>query len=261
MKADIRLQIEKYLADELLDDERKAFEQLLLSDANLAEDVSLSRQLNLYLANNSDTDEIPENELTRRIQDFLKSNEAKELKQHLQDIHVEATQKPKYKKLWIPLAAAAVLLLFIGLMFFNEPSNSDLYKSYYNEKDLPRLVARGTNTYLQTQGIISFQQKEYNSSIQQLTEYFIQEKKPNISMYLYRGMAYLEMDDVENAILDFDRVINSDHLDSAKGLWFKGLLYLKTNEPQKAREVFRLIVLDSSNYKYTDSLAILKALE
>ena len=261
MNLDIRLQIEKYLADELREDERKAFEKLLLSDDNLEQEVALSRQLNLYLANNSDYDKIPDNELTRSIQNFLKSNEAQELKQHLRDIHLEAIQKPKKKLRWIPWTAAAVLLLFIGLMFFKNPTNSELYERYYNEKDLPRLVSRDPSTNLQTQGIISFQQKDYDASIQQLNEYFTQEKKPNTAVYLYRGMAYLEIDDIKNAILDFDRVIHSNHLDNAKGRWFKGLAYLKVNDVEKAKEVFRLIVRDSKAFKYADSKALLESLE
>ena len=66
---------------------------------------------------------------------------------------------------------------------------------------------------------------------------------------------------VDNAISDFDKMTNSNHIDHSRGRWFKVLTFLKMNDTTRARISLEKITESSSNFKYDEALELLKKLD
>jgi len=265
MNDQLRLKIEAYLGDSMSPEEALAFEQQMAEDPQLKEEVLLSRQANLHLTGNFDS-EHPNNKYTQELRSFLDSDEAKKLKSTIQRVGNEHKLESKgahQRRRYLLVAATVALLIVssIGFFFLKDPGPEKLFAQYYTNDDLPSVITRDDGLTLFENGVLAFQDANFQEALEYFEQYENETGSKEVSLSLYRGATYLELNNSEAAIQEFDQVIASNSLDRSKGLWFKAMAYLKSKDETKAIEMLIEITEDASNFNAEEAMDILAKLK
>lgn len=257
-------QIESYLAGNLSGDELRQFEKTLAENVELRAEVELARQINLHFSGSTDVSDLPKNEYTQKLSAFLKSDEASVLKSKLRKVADEnKTSSTEQKRPRIYLIAAVLTVLVIttlGILFLGPDSSQQLYASYYSTEDLPSVISRDSENDVLQLGAEAFQENDFNASLKYFDQYFQTSDEILPSVHIYSGMAYSELGDYKNALVEFDKLINSDALDRSKGLWFKALVQLKMDDRPSAKRTLEELVNSPENFNYTEANELLSEL-
>jgi len=256
--------IEKFLRSKLSKEERILFINRLDSDVEFNNKFGFEKELFQSLneeewssVNNTESLEVKE------YQKIFKSDEVKNLKQLFKrenNVYQKGLQS-KSKSWMIYVAAASCILFFsiFSLVYFKENSQ-ELYVSYLEKTELTSVITRGSN---QKELVIAqslFENKEYKKALD-IFEKEIKNKENKIgSVYIYIGIAQMELNQFDKAVITFDKLINSDLLDSEKGYWFKALLFLKKDNYSKAELVLNKII-NEKFYNYQKAKELLKELD
>jgi hypothetical protein len=253
--------IERFLKNELSEKEKQSFLDRLSSDASLREQVDLERQLMDSLNEKSwsfleDTDH-PE---IREFEALLKSDEVKKSKQAIQDAGEAYKNKKKPTNNWFFYVAAAIAILIFSTLIFRpfEKSNSELFASYIEKNDLLGLVSRGNSDSIYAKAEASFENSEYQEVVNLLSPTLDTVKNSNV--YLYLAISQMILENYSEAEKTLDKLISSDLLDSQKGYWYKGLLYLKSDQIEKSKKELQLII-DNSYYQEKNAKKLIKKLK
>ena len=263
-------QIEKYLTGALSIEETKIFELKLKEDFELAEEVKLYKYVNNGLDEESwfDTDIDKDNLQYQRILNLANSGEGQKLQNDLLEAKESYFTKQRLKKqrtriyVAISSAAAAVIFLLMTTVLSPSQSSDELFVTHFTNNDMPSLVSRSSNNANNlSKGIQAYHNKDYQESINYFENYFAESNEINPLVYSYSGWAYAYTGDEDQAFKDFDKLANSDHLDSSKGLWFNALLHLKLNETEEAKSTLKKIVVDENNFKFAEAKEMLADLK
>ena len=92
--------------------------------------------------------------------------------------------------------------------------------------------------------------------ISTIEECELKNNSSNSNLYLYLGISQMELNQFEESQKTLNSLINSNLIDSEKGYWFKGLLYLKSNRINKAKIMLQKII-DNSYYSHLKASEIL----
>ncbi len=252
-----RLQkIEDYLANQLSEEEARLFELEIQNDPDLAKEVALAKQVNHHLSDTIGEDSVPDNEYTEKIREFVQSEEATKVREAIAKAGKEYAPAPK-KGFWnnslFRVAAIAVLFLTVaGVVYFgNNNTGPGLYAAYYSEKDVPAIIQRDETTDALENAVIKFQDENYQEALQEFEAYLSSNPENiNPNVYVYTGLSHMNLGHEEESLMEFDNLINSDALDSSKGLWFKALALLNFGEKNKAKEVLEQLVSNTSNFNF-----------
>ncbi|WP_104735650.1 tetratricopeptide repeat protein [Hanstruepera ponticola] len=199
------------------------------------------------------------------LESFLKNSKIQELKKTIQTInhkHFENKSKSKKKNRYYYLLAACLVSLLGYFVFNTSQSTLDVYTEYSDWSTLPSLTSRGeSNRDLLHSAEVAFLEQDYEKTKKMLEKYSDLNSiiDPNASLYL--GISYLETNDFDSAIGTFDKLIQSNSLDSSKGFWYKALVYLKAGDKKGAKNILKLIVKSPSNYNYEKARDILKDID
>lgn len=258
-------EIETYLGGDMSPEVMLRFEERIQGSEVLKKEVDLYDDLNHYLGKKRLNKDVPNNEYTKTLNDFLESEEAKAVREKL-----DAAKKKYYHKKnffnrnrHVFTASAAVILLMIVMRITVFPSNQSidaLYAEYYNANDLPSLVKRGDSQSDLYNGVLSFQNKSYKEALVNFETYENTSTEINTLMFLYKGMSYLELNENDKAIKAFKVVSNSNQLDSSRGFWFEVLVYLKLEDKLKVKEALEKVISNPSNFKFKEAKELLNDL-
>ena len=238
--------IERFLRNELSEEEKQTFLDRLDTDAEFREHFAMEKQLSESLDDNSwsfveerDLEEVVEYE------SLFKTEETKNIKQAILKAQGDYQNSQKPSKNWfLYVAAAVVVVLFSVLMFNNSPkSNNDLFASYFNESDLLSLVDRAGYDSIFNIAQTSFENEEYNNVVKSLSP--IVDTVQNANAYLYLAISQIELDSYSDAEKTLDKLIESNLLDNQKGYWYKSLLFLKSNQIEKSKKELERIIQNS----------------
>ena len=56
-------------------------------------------------------------------------------------------------------------------------------------------------------------------------------------------------------------MLNSNSIDSSKGMWFKALVFMKCKDIDALKAILKKISADKNNYNYNKALLVLEELE
>ncbi len=265
MNDNLKHQIEAFLGDTMSPEEATAFVALMEQDPQLRDEVRLSMQINHHLRGDTLDDDIPNNQYTRELMTFFESEEAKGLKAKLRKVESEyhsENKKPSGKRK--RYLFAAVLTFFIistlGVLLLSPNSAQELYASYYTSEDIPSVITRDTDVTALQNGATAFKNGDYNLALEELNEYISTEEIVNPSVYIYTGLSNAELGEYEAALMELDKLINSNALDRSKGLWFKALVYLKMDDKKSAKNTLKKLTENLSNFNYTKAEKLLAEL-
>ena len=266
MEDSLQYKIEKYLSGAMTPNEVVAFEKLLNENPEIREELLLSEEINDHLLERRKDYDIPDNEYVGRLRSFLKSDENKEIQQTITNIgkeySVNSSKSRRSGALMIAASIAAIVFVSLGYWIFGgSVSSEELYVQYYASEDLPSIVKRDGDVSILEKGVVAFQDGKYEEAITFFESYKEKGGDLDPSVFLYTGAAYSEMGNIEQSAENFDHIIQSNSLDASKGLWFKALMYLKANEPNKAKTILEKIASAPSYFNYEKAQELLEKLD
>jgi len=263
MDDELTNKIESYVLGVMPEEQRALFEAEILANPTLRKEVELVEQLNNHLMDDFHSGTVQESEYTGELRSFFNSNEAKEIKNKIRKVNDEykLSSQPRKRK-FFNVAAVLVALLMgsFGYLFFAPISGEKMFNSYYSESDLPSVVKRGGEGNPLVQGVISFKDQNYKEAIISFKLYKESSEDIDPTVYLYHGISFLETDEIQLALAEFNKMIASESLDRSKGLWFKALAYIKIEDKEAAKIVLNKIASNSSNFNYEEALELIEKL-
>lgn len=260
-------QIDAYLRDELSANERRLFEQSLQSNPELLEEFKVHRELFAVMDESMWVNDVftPDTEEVKEVTTYFRSEEARKLKETIEkakaNYHKTGSNSILKSKWIIPALIAASLSLFVILYSINfSESPQELYAKHNEWQDMPSLTSRSDEGQL-ANGQKLFEQKRYDDSFQLFTSHIKEADEILPSVFLYAGVAALELDKYTEAVSYFDQLIDSDAIDQSKGYWYKTLAYLKQGKKEEAIQVLKIIIENKENYNFSKAEILLKKLQ
>lgn len=211
--------IERYLLNQMSDDNRLQFEKELAQDEMLRNEISLQQQLQSTIA----IDAI-----------------GVEYQQDNPELSLTKKESKSSFTTWLFKIAAALLIIAISVyfLFFNQ---SDLYHKYYEpDPGLPTEMGL-TNNYDFLDGMVDYKRENYKIAQRKWTQ-LIKTNPDNDTLKYYLAMADLNLKSYTSANEKLDNISpNSAFYHDA--LWFQSLLLIKNKNYDGAKE--KLLELDS----------------
>jgi len=236
----------KYLDNEVIGEEKQAFEQKLLKDSTFKEKVELVREIDSAIA---DQDYIAyRGKLQDVCTEFSQNND------EINDKGDESVPHPKFAIRWQYLSVAAVGLVFvISTIFYKnitEPSNEKLFKEYYSRYEANVLTRSETsdNNDLIT-AIQLYDRGSYAEAIVNFKS-ILKSDASNTAAHFFLGVSYMETNNYKSAIENLSYVITqNDTVFVEHAEWYMAMCYLKTNQSKLANQILTKISTTKNFYK------------
>jgi tetratricopeptide (TPR) repeat protein len=240
--------IERYLAGEMGEDERKWFEKELSGNKNLRSEVNLRKKTDLVLKG--------QNVITLR-------NKLSEIekKRREADIIAKKTNKPVYARYAAVVAAVAVigsLLLFTGKNTGNEDVINRFYKSY--EPPASQRSGQAVENADFTLALEFYNTNDYANAALFFSK-VVESNPKDMQSVLLNGVSNFEDQKYPEAKISFTTVIDDNNnlfIETAR--WYLALCYIKTNETDKAISQLQSITDENGIYS-KDAKKILRKLK
>lgn len=241
--------ISKYLDGELNPVEVRDFEEAMAQDHELREELDLYRDVN----------------------EALSDTEVLDLRAQLNEIHEELT--PQIEKITrrsskrvLRYAVAASLAVIISLgtysLFFKKVNDSKLVSQFYKPYDVT-LVNRSANSELTSilgEALFFYDNSNYQKAVV-LFEEILDNHPDMMASQLYLGISNMELKEYTKAGKSFNTVIKqNDNLYIEQAEWYLGMVYVLTDQKEKARKQFRKIK-QSEGYYRDEAARILRKLK
>ncbi len=236
--------IHDYLAGEMSEVQKAAFEERLRNEPELAEEVK-SNRLMINAWNNEPIQHPSENDLYGHALRFLKSDEAEKYRQAIQDGDTSYHSKKKSRPIYYAAAATILIISFIGILFFFTKDSATELTAFYQWDDLPSLTERSVSGEL-ADAEKSFRNGDYETTLQILTQEQENQER-NASLFIYIGICHLELQQYEQALEIFTLFSNSNLLDKHQAHWYLTLTHLKMGNQALAIEQLDIFLRKNNN--------------
>ncbi|WP_372773373.1 tol-pal system YbgF family protein [Mangrovibacterium sp.] len=245
-------EIDQFLNLELSEDELRSFESELTNNPDL----------------------VAEMELYKEIDSALLERDVMDLRDKLDKIRkVSVKGKPKERSLIarIPItriatvSIAASLVLFIGISSLwnkhNIGSEGEVYSEFFRPYEATGIF-RSNDSSLDSKvslALHKYNQSEYSEAVQ-LFDDILKTDATNPVGNFYRGMAYMELEQYDEAIISYNQVIRAqNNLFVEQAEWYGALCYLRNENKRKAYKQFQRIA-ENNGYYSEKASAILRKL-
>jgi tetratricopeptide (TPR) repeat protein len=233
--------IERYLHGRMNPEEKKAFEEEMTHDSNLAEDVTFQAQVTRYVKKNAKREAL-QGSLADIGADFFQDAPAKPLK----TIH-------RRNFSWLILAAAVVALLLVARVMLR-PS---LYEQYANYPELS-LTEKAVDGEVGIEEIeTAFNSKDFTKA-QSLLEQYSQAHPNDAQARLYIGLCAIELQQYARARAVLEPLAQEEGPFRDYAYWYAALSWLKQGNKAACREALKSLPEDSEFWE--KSRALLKKL-
>lgn len=258
--------IEKYLKNQLSDEESVLFTKRLETDEQFNIEFELERKLFDTLSEDNWSFIEDKGSEYEEYKKLAEENDIKELKETLDVVSVKFKSKSRFsfktKNILHYLTAASIILFFGYYFFLNNNTNQDLYDDYMSLDELPSFSFRGeendVNQKLREAERL-FESKKYESVLTTLNP-IMDTKNLELPFYLYVGVSQVELELFNEAENTFEDLIKSDISDSHVGYWYKALLFVKVNRIEDAKLTLNYIV-QNELYNQENAESLLKELK
>ncbi len=242
--------IEKYLAGEMGEDEKKWFEKELEGNSNLRSEVNLRRK----------TDQVLKDQNVISLRNKLSSIERKRKEADI-EVRNTHTRKPVYIRYAAVIAALAVIgsvMLFTG----NKTSGDDLVSQLYKSYEPPASQRSGQ---ISENADFTLALEFYNTNDFANAALFfskvVESNPKDMQSVLLNGVSNFEDQKYPEAKLSFTTVIDDNNnlfIETAR--WYLALCYVKTNDKDKAISQLTAITDEGGIYS-KDARKILRKLK
>jgi len=153
------------------------------------------------------------------------------------------------KQYW-PIAIAASIAFVAALIFWlkeeNQPAKNLLFSEYY--KPYPNVIMlsqRGENEEAdKVSGFQKYDQGEYAAAANQ----FEKLDTKDFSIFFYLGSCYLATKEIDKAILNFGKCLETDNRLNGQAEWYLALCYLYKNDIDKCIRTLEKVIQRGSPY-------------
>jgi tetratricopeptide (TPR) repeat protein len=228
--------IERYLAGEMGDDERKWFDKELEGNENLRSEVNLRNK----------TDQVLKDHTTISLRNKLS---AIEKQRREADIIVKQAGKPVYSR----YAAIITGLLVIGsllLLTGKKTGKDEIVSQYYKTYDPPASQRSGPSLQNAdfTLALEFYNTNDYANAALFFSK-VVQSNPRDMQSMLLNGVSNFEDQKYPEAKISFTSVIkDNDNLYIETARWYLALCYIKTNETDKAIGQLKSITEENGIY-------------
>ncbi|MDH7447540.1 tetratricopeptide repeat protein [Aquimarina sp. 2201CG14-23] len=255
--------IEQFLRNQLSEKKRNDFLDKIANDQNLREKFLLEKQL-LETLNEEEWSYASKIDLTevREYATLYRNNEDR-IKQVIHKAKIDHKRKNKNTIRRLAYFSAAVAALFVILINFypqkNQHTIDEIYVNY-STYELPSLVSRNPNEVDPDLAFAenNFKNKNYPEALLYIDK-LLKKDKDNSTLYVYKAISHWEIGEYSLAEVSLNSLINSDLIDSEKGYWYKSLLYLKTKDLNKCKQIL-YVIIENSYFKSNEAKELLKDL-
>jgi len=246
--------IDQYIKGGLNATDLANFENELLENEKLREEVRLQRQLHYTIGDKnwvSIMDDYDNKDLLIVKKQF-ESDKYKTTSRVIRQVGLDFKKQTKTKvKLYKYVASiAALFLIIISLFIINKDSNT-FYEDNANwNEELPSFVEQNATINIFSKGEVAFKTRKYNEALQ----YFKAIEKNN-QYYpyalMYLGATYELNDENDKALMAFDTLIALTSFEEhTRGYWYKLLIYSKLNDKHSFQKTINIILKNNQNYNY-----------
>ncbi|MDP4184605.1 MAG: hypothetical protein Q8862_05520 [Bacteroidota bacterium] len=231
-------EIEGYLENELSAEMMASFEDELMYNPGLEEEVNLYDEINQAIA----------------------ESDVMDLRAKLEDIRGIEEQKPKTRGIsrflhvrnsWKVAAACVVVSLALSgtMQYFSYQGTGDLYGEFYSKYQPSGVFRSGSaSESVLVKALQKYNEQRYNEALS-LFKIVIRQNANDPTGNFYTGMSYQELKQYQKAIYHYDKVIrNQDNLFVEQAQWYMGLCLLQTNDKKRAAYVFGKIAEGDGYY-------------
>ena len=238
------LLIDKYLAGEMDESEVRQFEQKLLENKDLLNDMEFEKDISKILGQ---TDVI---EFRQKVKEAI--GMAK-LESPLRRV-IPLTPR----RIMLMAASITILIVLAAAVYILVPktySNSRLFSMYYDSENPIHITRSGSSSLVEAMRY--YQQKNYPEAITLFKE-FLKDDPHNSAIRFYMAIAEIETNQNEDAIASFREIIrdgNNLYVEPAE--WYLGLCLLRTNQNELALKQFSEIAADEHNSYQNEAVKII----
>jgi len=168
---------------------------------------------------------------------------------------IDGTKKSYSRRLfvrYISLSAAALIGIFLlirTLLPASDPEN--LFNTYYEPFEAVSPVTRSINNNesdIYFSAINSYKTGDYQGAVAGL-EVVLSKKPLSAEARFLLGLSHLALLNYKPAISELSDVADASGEYGKEAKWYLGLSYLKTGDPQKARDCFESLVISDGFYR------------
>ena len=231
--------IQPFLDGELSREELDWFSKELETNAVLAEDIRLYREVDSVI----------------RKQDVL------DLRDQLDVIHnsigdpaLEPVRQTRYRKVLSYAAIASLaILISLGVLLkvqHNKLTNDQIFEKHYEPYEVTMIYRSAETDYqdLLSRAMTQYESKDYEAAIG-LFEQILAKDPADMASSLYSGISYMETEQYKKADQKFQKIIDhKDNLFVEQAEWYLGFCYLHTGQNLEARGQFKQIADGDGSY-------------
>ena len=243
---DKELLIQHYFSNQLTDEQRRLFKQLLASDADFKEQFEFEKNLQGAIRNKQNID--------------LKSKLIGFEKEITEDIPAKQI-RPSYRK-WAMAASIAVMatLGWLGYTNLSGPNFDALYDTNFQEyPNTAYTITRGDNQEsIERDAFVAYESGNYEIAVEKMQQIPLSQKEEYVDFYL--AQSHMHLGNHARAKDLFGKIIKGNAKFAAESYWYAALVSLKEGDKQTAIEQLR-ILLDSYDYQKEKATTLLKELQ
>ncbi len=239
--------LQNYLDNKLTTKETAEFNKLIKEDNEFAADVQAFETLDHGLSSLG----------YQHLKNDVKSWEKEWLK--------DTTDETKTQSMFSFYSVAAVILILIsvGIIFYYNSSTDpqELFAQNYTPyQDM--ILQRGSDDVENqslTEGMQAYNMQQYDLAANKLNHY-LSSFPSEYGAALYLGISQMELDNFDSSEQNLVLAMN-DPMFTQQSQWYLSLLYLKSEQTEKAREKLIEISLNKDHYKSKEASDILEKLD
>lgn len=262
MSLEQELIIERFLRNELSEDEKYEFFKKMEEDSDFREKVLMEEELSRIFDDQNWSFSKKNNQKEfLEYKELFESEFTTNLKASIQD----ARKKYEVKKIKLTRLsyAAAAVIFFIIFMYFGVGTSreeNNLFEYYTSQLELPTAINRGTeNNKKLIEAETLFKEKNYTQALSVFNQ-ILEEDKSNSSIYLHIALSNIYLKNYEKAEEVLNTLIKSDLIDAEKGYWVKSLMYLRQKNKKAAKKELEYIIKQNL-YNKDKAIELLEKIE
>jgi predicted metal-dependent hydrolase len=236
MKEELYMRFESYLNNEMLPEEKIAFEEILQNDIDVQEKFEIYKNINGFLENKFDSKTIDFKENLKAIS-----------KENFTEIKQDKSKVISFKPWYYAVAASVALLFGTWFMMQGNPEYSD-----YNSHENATFTDRGSIIKNLKLAQEAFNSKNYKSAVTNFEIVLKDYDKPEIR-YFY-GISLLEESKYSVADANFKKLQAGKSIYKEKASWYLALSKLKQKQFEECKTYLKQIPDDAEDYDKAQEL-------
>ena len=214
--------IEKYLKGTLSEKEQAEFDTLRGADKAFDQEVIFHENLKAVLAAESDA-----------------------VREMVEDFESEQPLKSSTTGVWKKLLVAASIFAVLGLaVFYNlsQPiSSSDLYENYFERyPNVVKPMVRGAEPDAADKAFDAYDNERFEEALTRFTTLY--ETDGSADYLFYKAITFLELERAEEAIELLEKYAASNDKGSDKAIWYLAMAYLQLDDQEQARAELKKVM-------------------